>query len=196
MPSNPLPSRKPSAFPSYIPSKQPSSLPSRVPSATLPPPEWEQIFFEGFEEGFGAFSTGKGGKKGKKGKDVSINNKFKYEGSASLRIKDDKKSSTVVTNEYDVSQFSQLKVDFFYMSERVENDEGFALEYSVNDGSSWVEAKYFLMGNDWLVNKSWKEVSVEFDVSDIDWVRLQFRGDSSDRKDKIYIDNVLFEGSA
>jgi hypothetical protein len=49
------------------------------------------------------------------------------------------------------------------MSVGVENDKGFAFEYSVNDGSSWVEATSFLKGEDWLVNKSWKEVSVEFD---------------------------------
>jgi hypothetical protein len=170
-----------------------------VPSASLPPDEWELIFFEGFEDGFGVFSEeggGKKAKKSKKGKEVSINTKKQYEGSASLRIKDDKSSSTVVTNEYAVSQYSKLKVDFFYMSDGVENDEGFALEYSVNDGSSWVEAKYFLKGDDWIFNKSWKEVSVEFDASDINSVRLQFRGDTSDGKDKIYIDNVLVEGNA
>jgi hypothetical protein len=153
---------------------------------TPPPAQWEQIFFEGFEEGVGVFS--------KSGKQVSINTKKKYEGSASLRIKDDKSTSRAWTNDYDVSQYSKLKVNFFYMSVGVENDEGFALEYSVNDGSSWVEAKSFLKGEDWLVNKSWKEVSVEFDASDINSVSLQFRGDTSDRKDKIYIDNVLFDG--
>jgi hypothetical protein len=36
----------------------------------------------------------------------------------------------------------------------VENNEGVALQFSVNDGSSWVEAKYCLNGDGWLVNKS------------------------------------------
>jgi hypothetical protein len=152
----------------------------------LPPAQWERIFFDGFENGFEEFNSG--------GKEASIHFKKKYEGLACLRIKDGKSSSRAYTGEHNVSQYSELKVSFFYRSGgRVQDNEGFALEY-VASGVVWVLAEDFYKGLDWEDNGIWKEASVEFSASSMDTVQLQFRGDKMDRRDKIFIDNVLFEG--
>jgi hypothetical protein len=80
------------------------------------------------------------------------------------------------------------------MSNGVDNDFGFALEYSVN-GAAWVEAYSFSKGDDWANDDIWQGVSVEFDASAIQTVDLQFRGQTSNKNDQIYIDNVLLEGA-
>jgi hypothetical protein len=155
------------------------------PPDTTPSAQWERIFFDGFENGFEEFNSG--------GMEASINFKKKYEGLACLRIKDGKSSSRAYTGEYDVSQYSELKVSFFYRSGGVEDNEGFALEY-VAYGGYWVVAEDFYKSLDWEDNSIWKEASVEFSASTMDTVQLQFRGDKMDRRDKSFIDNVLFEG--
>ena len=43
-------------------------------------------------------------------------------------------------------------------------------------------------------NNLWLKVIVEFDASSFNDVRLQFRCDGSNEKDRIWIDTVRFEG--
>jgi hypothetical protein len=160
------------------------------PHETPPSPQepvWETIFFDGFETGFGQnFFDG--------GKKASITRKKKYQGKKSLLIKDDQGSSKAYTGKYDVSAYSQLKVGFRYFSAGVENNEGFRLQYASNDGS-WQVAKDFVKGTDWSGNGApWKTASVAIDPANINNIALQFKGTCNNKKDKIYFDNVQFEG--
>jgi small nuclear ribonucleoprotein (snRNP)-like protein len=144
------------------------------------------IFFDGFEGGFGKhFYDG--------GKKASINTKKKYEGKKSLRIAHNKASSKAYTKTYNVAQYSLLRVAFVYLSQRVENEEGFSLRYSAN-GGNWKLAKQFVKGTDWTGNGAWKTASVEIPASDINTIKLQFKGACNNARDVMYFDNVLFLG--
>jgi hypothetical protein len=170
----------------------PTSLPTASPTASPVTPNlnWIVLFQEGFEKGFDLFTND--------GKNTRIDKKYFNEGSASLRLSDNSGISMATTsNAYDVSCMNQLKVHFFYYCRGVKKDESFFLEYSADGGSSWQAAEIFVRGIDWNKNNKWSEASVEWDVSSasISTIQLRFRAEFSDRRDKVYIDDVLFEGA-
>jgi len=96
-------------------------------------PVWVTIFVDCLETGFGENFIDGGWK-------ASIGSKI-------LLITDDRSTSRAYTGEYDVSEYSQLKVHFKYVSVAVENNEGFKLQYSA-DGGNWQLANNFLKGTD------------------------------------------------
>jgi hypothetical protein len=166
------------------------STASPTTSPMTPNLNWIVLFQEGFEKGFDLFTNG--------GKNARIDKKHFHEGSASLRLRDDSDTSMATTsNAYDVSCMNQLKVHFSYYSRGVEKDEAFFLEYSADGGSSWQAAESFVRGIDWNKNNEWSEALVEWGVSSvsINTIQLRFRAEFSNRRDKVYIDDVLFEGA-
>jgi hypothetical protein len=174
----------------------PSSSPSTFPAT--------QIFFEGFE---GDFGEGDFGNFLDGGDDAQLNFNNVYEGAASLRIRDNSGSSFAQTLEFDVSAFSELEVDFFYLSKDFEMGENFFVEF--DDGNGWEIAHDFRFGREFNENDVWVAGQVTFDFERGSWkvdevqfpsavsrsnFRFRFRCDAEQNRDRIFIDNVNFEG--
>ena len=81
------------------------------------------------------------------------------------------------------------------LSQGLENGEGFILQYAP-DGSWFRQAKKFVKGADWNGNNAWKSATVVIDASSINSIKLQFRGTMNLNNEKMYIDNVVFQGLA
>jgi hypothetical protein len=112
MPSN-SPSLSPSGSPSVSPSSSPSASPSSSPSSSPSAFPSTQIFYEDFENGFDKFVDG--------GSDARINFNNIFEGGESLRIRDDGYLSVATTTaSYDVSAYSELEINFFYLAKDME----------------------------------------------------------------------------
>jgi hypothetical protein len=74
---------------------------------------WVLKFFEDFENGFDKFVDG--------GSNATINFSEAFEGDESLRIRDDGYSSVATTTmSYDVSAYSELEINFFYLAKDME----------------------------------------------------------------------------
>jgi hypothetical protein len=99
--------------------------------------QWVLIFEEFFNNGFEVFQDGGGDAKFRNG---------------NLLIRDDSSSSKAYTNDYDVSSYLELRVHFSYKANGMESQEMFILEYSYNNGDSWLNAKQFVGGADFENN--------------------------------------------
>jgi hypothetical protein len=199
MPSN-SPSFSPSGSPSVSPSSTPSASPSLSPSSSPSPEPSTQFFFEDFENGFGSFSSA--------GPDATINFDDFKDGAASLRIRDNSDSSVATTTTtYDVSAYSELEIEFFYLARNMETGRRFVLDF--NDGNGWEEARDFVRDIDFFTNNMWFNVTVLFNFENGYWnvdgvpfvhaafkssFQFRFRCDGDKNNDRIFIDNVTFQG--
>jgi hypothetical protein len=146
---------------------------------------WTEIFFEDFENGFDKFIDGGG--------DAAINENLYYgaAGGHSLRIRDDSRTSKATTANYDVSAYNHVRVHFFYLAKYMEHGEDYFLEYHAGNG--WQVAGNWVKGTDFS-NGEWHEESVVIDASSMTSVKLRFRCSASENNDRIFIDDVTFEG--
>jgi hypothetical protein len=83
------------------------------------------------------------------GGDAQINLNNVFEGDASLRIRDGSPTSmATTTTAYDVSAYSELDVDFYYLAIGFETGERFALEF--NNGNGWKVAREWARDTDFF----------------------------------------------
>jgi hypothetical protein len=148
-----------------------------------------------FNNGWDFFENG--------GKNTKMDRKIVMsEGGTSLRLKDRKGIAMVDSRTCDANAFFKLKAVFFYNSRKVEKDEGFCLDYCLENceddrRSSWIEKKCFVNDSTaWDRKSKWLKASVEWDASTISSIKLRIRTAFKEKKKKgrIYIDNFLFEG--
>jgi len=123
-----------------------------------------------------------------------------------------------------VNAYSRVRVEFEYYPQKMDNNEGFFLEFnptnifetpssdeiassdessssdetSSNDETAssniWKEVNHFQRGSDYKNNEEWISASEEFSAAGISKMRIQFRCDGDNNKERIYIDNVKFSG--
>ena len=127
--------------------------------------------------------------------------------------------------EIDISRYSRLKVDFFYLSEDFNNGADFFFEWSSSDGAptqsrrlkgkktpsrepqkeepddggsdTWVTKGSWALGDNFEANEVWFEVNaMEMDVTGINTLRVRFRADCKNWRQKIFIDDVKLWGKA
>ena len=164
---------------------------------------WYNIAYDDFEGGWGNFADG--------GSDADRRNSageraYIHQGSAALRIRDNSGSSSSVfhAKNYNVTGYSDLRVDFWFYAISMENGEDFFLEYSSNGGSSWVIVKAYVRGQGSQDGKFYFQNNIFYFGSvflsgaiynlNTSRARIRFRCDASDDSDSIYIDEVLFQG--
>jgi uncharacterized protein (DUF1501 family) len=156
--------------------------------------EWTEIFLEGFENGFNGIFHNSGLESRLTG-----TKRFKsHSGSTSLQLRGNSATSVSFTDDIDVSSFSRLKIEFFFLSIKYKNRDDFFLEYSTDSGIAWNVMTTWTKGVDWRSNgkKVWHEVHTQgFDVSNgIDSVRLRFRGNATGKRRKIFLDDIKLIG--
>ena len=101
------------------------------------------------------------------------------------------------TDQLSFNNVSDVRVDFVYYANSMENGENFLLEYSTNDGNSWSVAQAWVAGVDFNNNQFLNE-SVTINANFSNSTRLRIRCDASGNGDQVYIDNVIINicGSA
>jgi hypothetical protein len=182
---------------------------------------WQEIVFDGFENGWSNFNTGHG-KEESTSKDeqgMTISTSYPHTGSHSLRLPGGSCVSVPKADMLDVSAYSAVKVDFFYLTTGLENGAAFFLEYSSGhreehrnpkktkkksavasvefEHEEWLEIDSWVFGEDLDRNFEWFEVTdAMLDVSAIySVVHLRFRVDGKDNDDEmIYLDDVKISG--
>eukprot|EP00546_Thalassionema_frauenfeldii_P002454 CAMPEP_0178935008 /NCGR_PEP_ID=MMETSP0786-20121207/24242_1 /TAXON_ID=186022 /ORGANISM="Thalassionema frauenfeldii, Strain CCMP 1798" /LENGTH=332 /DNA_ID=CAMNT_0020612979 /DNA_START=338 /DNA_END=1336 /DNA_ORIENTATION=- len=186
---SPVPSENPSTVPSLslFPSVSPSEtvtlspVPSESPSVPVGD-AWEPFYGDDFESGQGIF----------KGTNKRFNVVSMPGGDWSLRLR---KTSTLKTEWINISAYSQVSISFWYYATKMENGDGFLLTARFNGESSYTIFEDWERGIDFN-NNAWVEGTVIIDVPvGKTNIQLQFKGNSNARNDKVYIDDVLFEGN-
>lgn len=114
------------------------SLSSGIGQRYLQASTWETITYDDFETGWGSFAGGGADADRIEGKQL----KHIHQGQAALRIRNGSSSSYVshATN-HDVSDYSDLRVSFWFRPRRTERNESFVLEYSSDGGKTWAIVK-------------------------------------------------------
>lgn len=143
--------------------------------------------FNDFEAGWGIWNDG--------GSDCvrQNNGSYNYSGIRSVRLRDNTSSSTMTTDNLNLSSYDEIRVDFTYITNSMDNsNEDFWLQISTNGGSSYTTVE------EWNLNDEFVNNVREFDQVTIAGpfttnTRLRFRADASGNRDWVYIDDVLIE---
>jgi len=117
-----------------------------------------------------------------------------YEGSYSIRLRDNTSSSTMTLSNIDVSSYTQVEVEFYFYAWSMENNEDFWLQYY--NGSSYTTVASYAAGTSFN-NGSFYTATVTIDASQLNFVSnagFRFRCDASGNSDYIYIDQVTITG--
>lgn len=131
------------------------------------------------------------------GSDASrINNSSNaYEGSYSLRIRDNTNSSVITTDPFNLTGYSSIEVEFYFRPVGMENGEDFWLQY--NDGSGFSTVAVWTVDGSNISNNTFYTSTVTLSSGDYSFVNggtFRFRNDASINNDRIYIDAVTITG--
>lgn len=113
-----------------------------------------------------------------------------YEGSYSVRLRDNTSSSTMTLGSFDVSSYSSIDVSFYFYPLSMENGEDFWVQFY--DGSSWQTVAAYAAGSS-FTNNSFYSANVTIDSGSYNFpsnAQFRFRCDASGNNDHIYIDQV------
>jgi hypothetical protein len=150
-------------------------------------PIWTKIFANNFESDLGNFNDG--------GNDARLYHGKKYShgrGSNSLELRDGSMTSLSVTDPFPVSNYTSLKVKFWYRSRGLNRrSNGFFLQSAEGDaGTDWVEQGHWRFTS----NNKWRSATVKFPIN-TGTMRIRFMNDGTNNKEKIYIDDVTVLGN-
>ncbi len=150
-------------------------------------PEWAQLVYDEFETGWGHYIDG--------GRDCRLytSNRRSHQGSNSVNIQDNSgtSSSFHLTNGIDISGYSEIKIEFWYLAHSMDNsNEDFRLDYW--DGLQWVALKIWRQSIEFQNDQFYFE-TVILSKSDYHFssdMRIRFVCDASSNYDDVYIDEI------
>jgi len=150
-----------------------------------------QLLFENFVNDLGAFNGG--------GNDVE-QNMFQFVLTAKFELKEVGKLPSISTD-LDLLGTSVVKVSFWYNAERMQNKEGFKLQYSINHGNSWRDVRDFKFGEGGFDKlKKWNHAKSEsFEVdqgTSSTQVRFVGETETNNSNSVFYIAGVTISGTA
>ncbi|MEZ5359993.1 MAG: PKD domain-containing protein [Candidatus Zixiibacteriota bacterium] len=151
---------------------------------------WMTITYDDFESGFGNYTDGGGDCA------LYIYGTYAWEGNNAADIQDNSgtASSFYHTVGYNVSAYSEMEVDFYFVAISMESGEDFWVQYY--NGSTWQTVASFAQGVDFSNNTFYHAVvtissgSYNFPTN----ARLRFMCDASGNADDVYIDNIEWRG--
>ncbi len=151
---------------------------------------WTVITYDDFESGMGSYTDG--------GSDMSryTRSTYAYQGSAAADIQDNSgtASSFYHTLGYNVSGYTEMEVDFYFVAISMESGEDFWVQYY--NGSAWVTVADFNAGTDFSNNTFYHAV-VTISSSQYNFptnAKLRFMCDASADNDDVYIDAIEWRG--
>jgi hypothetical protein len=141
------------------------------------------------------------------GKTAKIDRRiFMGESGKSMRLKDlvsnagVYEDAMVISKVYDIYSMSELKLRFFYDPRDVRMNGGFCLDYNIKDDeTSWEDKACYFYETAWDTEGNWLKETVKWDADDtsrISSIKFRFRTSLENTNERIYIDNVLFEGKS
>ena len=148
---------------------------------------WTTIDSNDFESGWGTWNDG--------GSDCRRNSndaQYASNGNYCVRLRDNTNTSVMTTDDLDLSEYNELKVEFSYYCRSMDNsNEDFWLQVSTNGGSSFTTVEEWNRNDEFVNNQFYTD---EVTISDITFTpntRLRFRCDASGNADWVYIDEVV-----
>ncbi|MEZ5045217.1 MAG: M43 family zinc metalloprotease [Saprospiraceae bacterium] len=142
-----------------------------------------------FESGWGLWNDG-----GSDARLSASDQAFANSGIYCVRLRDNTSSSTMYTNNLDLTAFEEITIDFSYYARSMDNPtEGFLLEISLNGGASYTAVEEWNLGDEFQNNqRKFDQVVIPGPFSANTIVRL--RCDASSNSDYVYIDDVTLSG--
>ena len=150
---------------------------------------WTEILFDGFENG-----NLKKSQFFYYGNADALTSTYQYfGGKKSLMIRSKGRRSKATTGLYYVSNYSSLRIHFYYLALGMESKEKFGLQYYSDKGGvlKWRWLKRWSRGAvDFPKNGlPWNEAEITINASDMTKFKVRFVSLSSDRTDRVFIDD-------
>lgn len=112
---------------------------------------------------------------------------------ACIRLRDDTDTSLTTTDALDLSEYSNITIDFNYITDLVESGEDFWLQVSTDGGNIYNTVEDWIAGAEFENGvRNVESVTIEGPFSSN--THLRFRMDASANSDLIYIDDVKITG--
>jgi hypothetical protein len=141
-----------------------------------------------FEAGWGIWNDG-GSDCRRSSRDAAYANT----GSYCVRLRDNTSTSTMTTDNLDLSAFEEVTINFNFYPRSMENGEDFWLQASTNGGSSYSTLISWASGTDFTNDvRSFQNIVITGTFTSN--TRFRFRCDASGNSDYIYIDDVVITG--
>jgi hypothetical protein len=119
-----------------------------------------------------------------------------YEGTYSIRLRDNSSTSNAVSPNLDLSGNSQVTIDFYYYANSMENGEDFFVEFY--NGSSYQVVGQYISGTHFN-NGSFENGNIVLSSNDYNFNannRIRVRCDASGNNDQIWFDQVIVTGDS
>ncbi len=141
-----------------------------------------------FESGWGIWNDG-GSDARRSANDAPYSN-----GTYSIRLRDNTSTSTMTTDNIDLSTYDYITVSFSYLPRSMDNsNEDFWLQISNNGGGTYSTEHTWARNTDFNNDTRYDE-TVTIAGPFASNARLRFRCDASGNQDWVYIDDVIVEG--
>jgi hypothetical protein len=148
-------------------------------------PVWIPILYDEFESGMGNWVDG--------GTNCLryVGTAYAHQGTGALNLQDNTGSSIATTNNLALSQYSKIKVDFWYTCISFDSkSEDFWVQISTNGGKSYTTVEEWNL-TDEFVNGPFYQGTVTITGRTLtNLTRIRFRCDASAANDDVYIDQV------
>ena len=119
-----------------------------------------------------------------------------YEGTYSIRLRDNTNTSTMTLGSFDVSGFSTIDVEFYFYAFSMETGEDFWVQFY--DGGTWRTVASYAQGTSFN-NNTFYVATASFDSATYNFptnAQFRFRCDASGNSDYVYIDQVTITANS
>ena len=156
-------------------------------ATTDPAAGWTEIDNHDFEGGWGIWNDG-----GSDCRRSSKDSAYAHQGTYCVRLRDNTSTSVMSTDDMNLSAYSEIKVDFWYRPESMDNsNEDFWLQISTNGGGNYTTVEEWNQGDEFENGNFYPDSVTITGYTLTNNTRLRFRCDGSGNGDKIYIDEVV-----
>ncbi|MDC1198217.1 T9SS type A sorting domain-containing protein, partial [Algibacter sp.] len=144
---------------------------------------------EGFESGWGIWNDG-----GVDSRRSANDANYASTGIYCVRLRDDNSTSTMTTDDLDLTSYEEITINFGYYARSMDNsNEDFWLQISNTGGASFTIIEEWNL-NDEFVNNQFYTDQVIIPGPFNSNTQFRFRADGSGNSDWIYIDDVVISG--
>ena len=110
-----------------------------------------------------------------------------------IRLRNGTSESTMTTNNLDLSGYSEVSIDFNYVSDGMENGDDFWLQYSADGGVNFSTLETWTVDTDFTNGiRVYETISVNESFTTIS--QFRFRCDATNSSDRVYLDDVEITG--